>query len=414
MKKMIHFSKAFLPCAIISSLVIISGVVGVFVRGINFGIDFKPGLIEEVRIAPSVMDITYSGTAKATIDITSNQTDIVISGTGAENETKIFKYTDYATVNDLAAALKGVENIAVTVKAHGDAPSASLFVNSAASNQLAADPYTVYASGLMTTETDQVRSALVSLKGVAVKQLGSGADISYQIRMADTGGSDSNKNLQDSVVNALGTKFGIDNVAVVKTDFIGSSFSKTIAVQSLLLLVATIGLIWLYAAFRFHWDFSLGATIALIHDTLIMMTFIIWTHMEISTMTVAALLTIVGYSINATIVILDRVRSIIPLMETKKFSDIFNQALTDTLARSIITTVTTLFAVIALFLFTTGSIKDFSLALIVGLCSGCYSSIFISSGFIVMTRKNWKPEYGIHHSLRMQKGVINMDTGVQV
>ena len=109
-------------------------------------------------------------------------------------------------------------------------------------------------------------------------------------------------------------------------------------------------------------------------------------------------MTIVGYSINATVVILDRVRYNLPLMEVKTFKDLLDQSLSDTLARSIITTVTTLFAVMALYLFTTGSIKDFALAMTVGLLSGCYSSIFISSGFISFTRKDWKPEYGIHHA----------------
>ena len=158
-------------------------------------------------------------------------------------------------------------------------------------------------------------------------------------------------------------------------------------------------MIWLYATIRFHWDFALGAIVALVHDICIMLTFISWTQMEFSTTTLAAVLTIVGYSINATVVILDRVRFNLPLMEVKTFKDLLDQSLSDTLARSIITTVTTLFAVISLYVFTTGSIKDFALAMSVGLLSGCYSSIFISSGFINLTRRSWKPEYGIHHAL---------------
>ena len=100
------------------------------------------------------------------------------------------------------------------------------------------------------------------------------------------------------------------------------------------------------------------------------------------------------------------------MKDTKKFTDIIDQALTDTLSRSIITTVTTMFAAASLYVFTQGDIKNFALALLVGLVSGCYSSIFISSGFIAATRKNWKPEYGIHHSLKLQKGVF--DVGVSV
>jgi preprotein translocase subunit SecF len=132
-----------------------------------------------------------------------------------------------------------------------------------------------------------------------------------------------------------------------------------------------------------------------------MFTFIIWTQIEFSTTVLAAVLTIVGYSINATVVILDRVRYNLKMMpEAKTFNEILNKSLSDTFTRSVLTTITTLFAVVSLFVFTTGSIKDFSLAMIVGLICGMYSSIFISSAFISASRKNWKPEFGVHHSLK--------------
>ena len=109
--------------------------------------------------------------------------------------------------------------------------------------------------------------------------------------------------------------------------------------------------------------------------------------MEFSTTTLAAILTIIGYSINATVVILDRVRSDIKIVEAKTFKEILNAALSQTLSRSVITTVTTLLAVLSLFFFTTGTIHDFSLALIIGLISGCYSSIFIAGSFILLARR---------------------------
>ena len=193
---------------------------------------------------------------------------------------------------------------------------------------------------------------------------------------------ESNQNLQNSVTETLGEAFGAEKIAIIKTDFIGSSFSKSLAQKSLILLVLTVLLIWVYAAVRFHWDFALGATIALFHDALFMLTFIIWTRMEFTTTVLAAVLTIVGYSINDTVVILDRVRSNLRLKKVDNFNQLLDRSLSDTLGRSIITTLTTLFAVVALYVFTTGSIKDFALALMVGLVSGCYSSLFISSGFI--------------------------------
>ncbi len=411
-KKLIHFSKFFLPAAIISIALIIFGIIGFVTRGINLGIDFKPGLIEEVRIAPVAVELTYSGNAKVTVDISKNNFSLIVSGSGADNETKVFSYDDYATVKDIVSALNSVENVSAVLKTDGSESSRILFVSSNVSTQLSGTPLYLYAAA-QNVSADDVRNALSSLEGVSVKALGSGNNVSYQVRMAAPSDESSGVELQNSVISALSEKFGENNVTVVKTDFIGSNFSKSLATKSIILLLATFALIWLYAAIRFHWDFALGAIIALIHDTLIMFTFIIWTRMEFSTMVLAAVLTIVGYSINDTVVILDRVRSNLRVTKVNTFNELLDRSLSDTLGRSIITTVTTLFAVIALFIFTTGSIRDFSLALIIGLISGCYSSLFISSGFISLCRKNWKPEYGVHHSLKTEKGVLQMD-GIQV
>ena len=398
MKKTLSFNKGFLPCALISAVIIIFGIVGMFTKGVNLGIDFKPGLIEEVRVAPPVAEVTYDGAAKVSLDLSAGQLDLVITGVGTTNETRSINFNEVTTVSALASEMNQIDGVKVTVK-NGSFPTTKLFLNSAATNQLTTTTLYIYPSGTSEITTDDVRDALASMEGVSIKQLGNGADASYQIRVGVSG--DASIDVNEEINNNLYSKFGKENVAVVKTDFIGSSVSHSIVLKSVLMFVLTVVLIWLYAAIRFHWDFALGSVVALIHDTLIMMTFIIWTQMEFSTTVLAAVLTIIGYSINATVVILDRIRYNLKFMtEAKTFNEILNKSLSDTLVRSILTTVTTLFAVVALFVFTTGSIKDFSLALIVGLISGAYSSIFISSGFISACRKNWRPEFGVHHSLK--------------
>ena len=401
MKRM-NFNKGFIPSAVLSIAIIIFGIVGFVTKGINFGIDFKPGLIEEVRVAPPVAEVTYNGSAKVAVELSAGQLDLVISGIGAVNETRSFNFAEFTTVEALANEMNKVSGVNVKVL-DGAFDTTKLFLNSAVSNQLTNSVLYIYPAGTSEITTDDIRDALASLTGISVKQLGQGADASYQIRMSDTKEL-SQTDLQDSVNNQLYSSFGKEKVAIVKTDFIGSSMSNSIASKSILMFVLTVALIWIYAAIRFHWDFALGAVIALIHDTLIMLTFIIWTQMEFSTTVLAAVLTIIGYSINATVVILDRIRYNLTYMnDVNSFTPILNQSLSDTLVRSILTTVTTLFAVISLYVFTTGSIKDFSLALIVGLLSGMYSSIFISSGFIQLFRRTWKPEFGVHHSLRTVK-----------
>lgn len=412
-KKIIRFSKGFIPAAVFSTVVILFGIAGIFTRGINFGIDFQPGLINEVRISSPAAELTYAGNAKATLSLEKDKLEIVVSGTGAENETKSYLYTAYPTVKDLAAAVNADTVAHMKVLGTGNAPSSALFVNSAVSPLLGKMPFNLYAENMPLTIED-MRSALNGIQGAAVKQLGEGETSSFQIRAALSSEDESSGEIQTEITSALGKAFGKENVAVLKTDFIGSSFSKNLAQKSILLLALTFLLIWAYAAVRFHWDFALGAIVALVHDAMIMFTFIVWTQMEFSTTVLAAVLMIIGYSINDTVVILDRLRSNLKTVKVKTFTELLNISLRDTLSRSIITTATTLFAGIALFVFTAGSIKDFALALIVGLLSGLYSSIFISSGFIALFRLNWKQEFGIHHSEKNERGVLNYDAGVQV
>ena len=399
--KVKNFNKGFIPCPIISLVIIVFGIVGFFTKGINLGLDFKPGLIEEIRVAPPVATLSYEGPAKITVDLSDGQMDLVISGLGATNETRAYNFNQYATVQALADEVNKSGDVKMTVK-NGSFDTTKLFLDSAVSNMLSTNDLYIYPAGTSDITTDDVRAALAGVAGVDVKQLGSGADASYQIRMGATKES-SQEELQSAVNQKLYSKFGKEQVAIIKTDFIGAGMSSSIASKSILMFVCVIVLIWAYAAIRFHWDFALGSVVALIHDVLIMFTFIIWTQMEFTTTVLAAVLTIVGYSINATVVILDRIRYNLRMMpNVKSFNEILNQSLTDTLTRSILTTVTTLFAVVSMFVFTTGSIKDFSLALIVGLISGMYSSIFISGAFISFSRRNWKAEYGVHHSLKRE------------
>ncbi|MDE7139352.1 MAG: protein translocase subunit SecF [Treponemataceae bacterium] len=389
MRKVIHFSKFFVGAVILSLVLIASGIVSVVTRGINFGLDFKPGMIEEFRIDPTVLELTYGGSATITVDPSETGLDLVVSGVGAENRTVTLRYEDNPTVADLAQKISEVEGIGVNVLDGTVASGDGLFVNSAVSTTLGATPLRIHAADdSVNVNADDVRAALVDIEGADVKTLGSGKDASYQIRLGVAEG-DTQQSIQERTNAALTAAFGADKVAIVKSDFIGAQFSRTLIRDSVVLVLLTLVLIWLYSTIRFHWDFALAAVIAIIHDALIMVTFITWSQMEFSTTTLAAILTIIGYSINATVVILDRVRSNMKHIETDKFTDILNISLTETLSRSIITTVTTLFAVVSLFVFTTGTIHDFALALIVGLLSGAYSSIFIAGAFISCVRRTY-------------------------
>lgn len=392
MKKTFHFSKYIVLAVVLSSILILSGLYPMLTKGFNFGIDFKPGLVQDVRIVAPAMNISYNGSASVTAEINPTDISLVISGVGAENETIVYSFDEYPTVEILAAAMSNQEGITATAL-NGSASTKMLFASTITSNLLTNVPYNLYYGGDTQLATvDTVRNALSNLKDVSVKELGTGNDIQFQIRMGDSGEENSGSaNMQQAVNYALQETFGKDNIAIIKTDFIGAQYSSSLIYQSVLLVLAALFLIWLYATIRFKWDFALASVIAITHDALIILSFIAWSQMEFNTVTLAAILTIIGYGINDTVVVLDRVRENMRKINTKNFMQIVDQSQTDCFGRTMITTITTLLAVLSLCIFTTGSIHDFALALIIGMISSAYSTIMITTAFLALTRKNWKP-----------------------
>ena len=412
MKKVIHFSRYIIPAVILSAVLILSGLFPLFTRGVNFGIDFKPGLVEEVRIVPAAIELNYTGSATIAVEVNPEDISLIISGVGADNTTLVYPYTQYATVESLVAAVSSVEGLTASVVTPG-AATKGLFVNSAVSSVLTSEPYRLYTAvnGQLAT-VEQVREILSSLEDVSVKVAGSGVDEVYQIRIGDNSdGTGSISGMQNLVTDTLGAAFGTANIAVIKTDFIGAQYSNSLIVQSILLVAAALFLIWIYATIRFKWDFALASVIAIIHDALIIISFIVWTQMEFSTTTLAAVLTIIGYGINDTVVVLDRIRENSKVMNTKNFMDIVNQSQSDCLGRTMITTITTLLAVISLWVFTSGSIHDFALALIVGMISSAYSTIMITSAFLAVTRRNWKPSDEVKNIPVYSEDVVQFPSG---
>lgn len=414
MKRVFPFSKYIVPAVVLSAVLILSGLIPLLTKGINFGIDFKPGLVTEVRLVEPVMELAYNGAASVAVEINPWDVTLVISGVGAENETRVYPFAEYATVGDMAAAMSGVEGVSAKAIT-ASIPADGLFANSAVASVLSSVPYDLYYSGDgQLADAEAVRNALAGLEDVSVKVAGEGAAEVFQIRIGDSGDGRTSMDLQKSITDALAAAFGGDNVAIIKTDFIGAQFSGSLVLQSVLLVVAALFLIWIYATIRFKWDFALASVIAITHDALIIISFIAWSQMEFNTVTLAAILTIIGYGINDTVVVLDRVRENTRIMNTKNFMDIVNQSQSDCFGRTMITTITTLLAVTALCIFTTGSIHDFALALIVGIISSAYSTIMITSAFLFKTRKNWKPDDEVKDLPRQKGDVIAFPDGSRV
>jgi preprotein translocase subunit SecF len=244
---------------------------------------------------------------------------------------------------------------------------------------------------------EEMREALDGLGEAAVQVLGEPAERRFMIRMQD---SELGQNFDTAnIVKALDGHFGEGEAAVTSSNYVGSRFSKNLAGDAAWLLGATLLLILVYASIRFKPQYAVGAVLAIIHDGLIMVAFIAWTRMEFNTTTIAAILTILGYSINDTIVIFDRVRETRRIYPDDSFKDILNRSITETLSRTFITTLTTMLAVVSLYVFTTGSMKDFALALLVGLVSGVYSTIFIANGVVFLWETKFKKTSPAEHAV---------------
>jgi SecD/SecF fusion protein len=167
---------------------------------------------------------------------------------------------------------------------------------------------------------------------------------------------------------------------------IGPTFGKTVANSAVIAIIASLLVISAYIALRFEWKYAVPVLIALMHDLLITAGVYSLTGREVTTATVAALLTILGYSLYDTIIVFDRVRENVPRMPRAAFSQIVNRSMSEVLTRSLATSFCTLLPVVSLLLFGGETLKDFAFALMIGIASGAYSSIFIASPVLT----HWK------------------------
>jgi len=387
MKKVLRFSNIFFPAMIFSIALTSAGVVSYFVKGgFNLGVDFQAGLIQEVQFAPTAFSITWSGRGNATIAFDRSGIHIVNSGVGVDARTISFPFNEYGTIGELTQALSSrVEGIGVKLNVPGGISSGWLVRSAQGNPQLGSEPYAVHyldpASPEIKIET--VREATSSLsQSVSVQSLGQPGDRQFMIRVDDKQMEGEGGSPSERITNILENYFGAGEVVVHRSDYVGSRFSKNLTDQAGLLMGLTLLLILGYASIRFKPQYAIGAVIGILHDTLVMVAFVVWSGMEFNTTTIAALLTILGYSINNTIVIFDRIRENRRIYPDEVFVNVLNRSLTETLSRTIITTLTTMLAVLSLIIFTTGSMRDFARALQVGMISGVYTSIFIACGFV--------------------------------
>ncbi|MCX7023278.1 MAG: protein translocase subunit SecF [Spirochaetes bacterium] len=386
MKRIIRFDRAFVPAIALSLTLIAAGMAGYFMMGFNLGVDFQAGINQYVQLAYPALEVSYTGKGNAVLSISEKgNAAIVFSGAEVEARTVDFDIRT-GTIGDFAAKVDAIENVDVKVLDGGTLPAALVVPTYQGDFNLATGTVLIHRTPRDDNELfapiDRVRAAAGTVGTVSVQSIGDKAKQQFIIRVQDDKkDADFGVNASVKIRQALESAFGAGKVVVMKTDTVDQRFSKDLSKNALWLVLATLGVIMIYSTLRFKLQYAIGAVLAIAHDALIMIGFIVWTRMEFNTSSIAAILTILGYSINDTIVIFDRVREDRRLAPNESFTNIMNKSITETMSRTIITILTTMLAVLALFIFTTGSIKDFSLALLVGLVSGTYSTVFIATAF---------------------------------
>lgn len=189
---------------------------------------------------------------------------------------------------------------------------------------------------------------------------------------------DNYEELEETIISKLKEKYNITNEQI-NTDVVGPAVGKELTLNAIKAIAISWGLILVYIWIRFELKSGFVAIIALIHDILIMFSFVILSGMQINSSFVAAVLTIIGYSINDTIVIFDRIRENMKRYGKKlSHREIVNKSINDSLSRTVNTSLTTLFTIVAVYVLGVDSIKEFSLPIIVGIIAGTYSSVFIA------------------------------------
>lgn len=390
MKRVIQWHRSFKFLVPLSIAIIVGGLATVAFVGFRMGIDFQAGINTDVQFAPPSMDVTFDGTG--TMRLTVSQADVTLISQAPSGESKSYTYTwsTAPTLKAIADGLASVPGVHVNLRADPTTPSNLLLGASQTESSLSTTPTVLHFrsadASVLPISVEDLRAKLKEFGNVSIQRAGDPVNREFIIRVEDPGKDPTfSQNIHSRFVSLLGSAYGADNVVVNSSTVVGARFSQQLANQAIWMTILMFSVILVYCSVRFKPIYAIAAVISVMHDALIMVAFIVFTRIELNTTVIAAVLTIVGYSINDKIVIDDRIREKVKLNPNARYRDNMNLGVTETLGRTVITAGTVLLSAVGLYVFTTGAMKDFALCIIVGVISGTYSSVFIGSAFV----DNW-------------------------
>ena len=354
-----------MPFIAASLVLTAAGLISLAVKGgPNYGIDFKGGALMYLRFnqEPPVQKIRSALEGKVKGEISVQQ----ITG-----KPEVLVGTEIRDEKELNANRQIIED---TLRATFGVADGKLDLNNSAADQLASklrDPLLQANVALSEQDLQTVVKAIEDFRA------SKGGLLSSLDQLSGVPG------VTPQILNVMKAQCALGPFTVLSADVVGPKIGKDLQQQAILATLYALGGMLVYVAFRFEWIYGVAAVIAVFHDTIITIGLFSLFGKEISLTVVAALLTLVGYSMNDTIVVFDRIRENLKLMRRQSLTDLINISVNQTLSRTILTSGLTLLTALSLFIFGGQVLNSFSFALVVGIIVGTYSSIFIASPILV-------------------------------
>jgi preprotein translocase subunit SecF len=358
----------------LSGILLLAGWASIFFgSGIRYGIDFKGGTNVDVRFAqPPNVDNLRNGLKAQGLGNTEIQS---ISDIANPNSNEVVIFVEGKGQDDAALQASREKVLTALNATYGVAGSNKADFNSATPTSLAA----------LLTEKDPL---ILSVNAGDRYQLLAKKLLDYRDKNSNgvlTNFDDLSKadGVTAPVLAAMKNSYALGPFAIRNVEVVGPKVGAELRTQAILVTLYALGGMLVYIAFRFEWVYGAAAVLAVFHDVLITLGLFSLLHFEISLTVIAALLTLVGYSMNDTIVIFDRIRENNRLLRKESFADVVNKSINQTLSRTILTSGLTFLTVLVLFLMGGQVLRAFSFALVVGIVVGTYSSFGIAAPLVV-------------------------------
>ena len=358
-------------------ILLVAGLASIAIkRGLTYGIDFRGGTLVDVKFAKAPdLDAIRAELRRQ------NPGEATIQRYGPTSDNEVLIGLDLGATASSDALDAGKRSIVTTLSAlYGTGPEGKVDFNNAspqtvAEHLMVSDPLRVASKGSeeATRTYRELAGAMVSYRNSAPRS-GLIADLQELKNIPG---------VTPAVLESLGKEFYLSSYAVRNTEIVGPKVGTDLRRQALYVTLAGLAAMLVYIWFRFELIYGVAAVIATFHDVVITLGIFSLLNKEISLTVIAALLTLVGYSMNDTIVVFDRIRENVRLNKRENFFDLVNRSINQTLSRTILTSGLTFLAVLSLYLFGGEVIHGFALTLVIGVIIGSYSSIAIASPILV-------------------------------